>query len=84
MSKGNYVVLSIQNLEGIYSFAVMVNGLFRTPKINDLSRLIDWLNESSKFPFLVKLGLNTQPINSDAWLTGFLDSDGNFLITYKP
>jgi hypothetical protein len=40
-SKGNYVVLSIQNLEGIYSFAVMVNGLFRTPKINDLCRLID-------------------------------------------
>jgi len=31
-TKGQYVVLSIQNLPAIYSFAVLVNGLFRTPK----------------------------------------------------
>jgi hypothetical protein len=40
MTSGNWVVLSIQNLVGIYNFAFLVNGYFRTPKVNELQALI--------------------------------------------
>ena len=79
---GQYVVLSIQNLAGIYAFAVLVNGKFRTPKIEALHRLIEWLNKSSKFPPIKALGLDTSHLKDNAWLTGLLEADSNFLITY--
>lgn len=68
---------------GIYYLVTRVNGYFRTPKINDLHNLITWLNIYNKFPFIINKGLNTRPLESDSWLTGMIDSDDNFLITYK-
>lgn len=82
-TKGNYVVLSIQNLKGIYFFINIVNGHFRTPKINDLVRLIEWFNNRGDFPILVDKGLSKDSILENAWFTGFLEADGGFLITYN-
>jgi len=53
----------------------------RTPKIKALHRLIDWLN--NKFFYNVvklppKLDLDKVITTSHAWLTGFIESDGNF------
>lgn len=50
----------------------------RTPKIEALHRLIDWLNARSNNVKLSKLNLDNSPLNSNPWLTGFIESDGNF------
>nr|QBM31470.1 hypothetical protein [Arthrobotrys musiformis] len=55
----------------------------RTPKIEALHRLIDWLNarldEKSKLP---KLGLDNSLLGNNPWLTGFLEADGNFFCSF--
>lgn len=52
----------------------------RTPKIEALHRAIRWINEkdNSSIPCL---GVDTSPLNSNSWLAGFTDADGNFSIT---
>lgn len=61
---------------------MLVNGKFRTPKVEALHRLIHWLNQSGKFPLIEALPLDTSPLNTNAWLAGLLDADSNFLITF--
>lgn len=50
----------------------------RTPKINALYRMIYWLN--AKGDNITKLPLDLSPIESNAWLSGFIDADGHFAI----
>ena len=51
----------------------------RTPKIEALHRLIDWLNaRSTDMSKLSKLGLDNSSLGSNSWLSGFIESDGNF------
>lgn len=51
----------------------------RTPKIEALYRLIDWLNARSTDNIkLPKLGSDNSSLGSNPWLTGFIESDGNF------
>lgn len=59
----------------------------RTPKIEALYRLIDWLNakssalvENSK---ITKLGLDKSSLGNNPWLTGFLEADGNFYCSFE-
>ena len=68
----------------------------RTPKQEALCRVIDWINDyiknnkESKLPGTQKIlssiyplkkeALDNSAIDSNAWLTGFIDSDGNFSI----
>ena len=40
----NYLDLLFQDLKSIKKIAVLLNGKMRTPKIEALHRLIDWLN----------------------------------------
>lgn len=60
-------------------YFLMVIWVLRTPKIEALHRLIDWLNarldEKSK---IVKLGLDNSSLGNNPWLTGFIEADGNF------
>jgi len=68
------------------SYAVLLNGKMRTPKIEALHRMIDWLNakstssklSSNKPSQLIKLGLDTSSLADNPWLTGFIEADGNF------
>jgi hypothetical protein len=50
----------------------------RTPKIFQLNCLIDYLNNKgyniNKFP------LDCSPLNSNAWLSGFIEADGHFSV----
>jgi hypothetical protein len=60
----------------------------RTPKIEALHRLIDWLNARSSAPKedsfnLTKLGLDKSSLGSNPWLAGFIEGDGNFYCEYK-
>lgn len=74
----NYVDLLFQDLNSIKKIAVLLNGKMRTPKIEALHRLIDWLNARSGEPELVKFGLDDTPLDNNPWLTGFIEADGNF------
>lgn len=51
----------------------------RTPKIEALDRAIKWFNEFDGTS-INPLGLDETPIDSNAWLAGFTDGDGNFSI----
>ena len=50
----------------------------RTPKIEALHRLIDWLNNRPENKQLIKLGIDSSAISSNSWLSGFIEADGNF------
>lgn len=74
-----YVLWQIQDIVGVYTIISIINGYMRTPKIEALHRAIDWLNkyENTK---LIKQDLDKSDINSNSWLAGFTDGDGNFSI----
>lgn len=80
---GNWYILSIYKQSALHNLASLINGKFRTPKIEALHSLIIWLNGTGKFHKLDLLPLDTSDINSNAWLAGFSDSDGHFLISFK-
>lgn len=57
----------------------------RTPKIEALHRLIDWLNARSETTSpeienqqISKLGLDDSNLGDNPWLSGFIEADGNF------
>jgi len=83
-----YVNYLIQDISTLQKIAVLLNGKMRTPKIEALHRLIDWLNnKNSKYLLnthkIPKLGLNESNLNSDAWLSGFIEGDGNFYFAFN-
>jgi hypothetical protein len=95
-SERGYVLWEIQDIVGIFTITNLINGYMRTPKIEALHRVIDWLNDyiiknkSSKLPktknilskifSLEKLDLDNSLIDSNPWFAGFSDADSNFSI----
>ena len=79
-SKGNYCLWEIQDIKGLIQITNLINGKLRTPKIEALHRLIDWLNKKNDSK-LLKLGLDNSSIDSNSWLAGFSDADSNFSVT---
>jgi len=75
----NAYVLTINKLEGISLIIRVINGYMRTPKNNNLHKLIDWVNKKSNLN-IVKKELNSSSLDSDAWLSGFIDADGHFSV----
>lgn len=94
--KRGYVLWQISDIVGVYNIVNIINGYMRTPKIEALNRTIEWINDyidqnkNSKLPStksilsnihkIEKKSLDNSPIDSNPWLTGFTDSDGNFSI----
>lgn len=76
----NYVIWHIQNAQHVLKIINIINGYMRTPKIEALHRAINWYNEFDKTN-LECLGLDQSDIQSNSWLAGFTDGDGNFSIT---
>lgn len=74
------VIWHIQKTEDVIKIINIINGYMRTPKIEALHRAINWFNEFDKCS-IDTLGLDLSPIDSNAWLAGFTDGDGNFSIT---
>jgi hypothetical protein len=50
----------------------------RTSKINSLYKKINFLNLD-----IVPIGIDTSPLDSNAWLAGFIEADGNFTVSYE-
>lgn len=62
----------------------LINGCMRTPKIEALHRLIEWLNTNKELTNpLLPLGLDTSPLSSNNWLSGILDADSHFYFNWK-
>jgi hypothetical protein len=77
---GGHVILQILAKDEVLKIFNLINGRMRTPKIEALHRAISWVNEKDD-SFIPRLGLDTSPLDSNSWLAGFTDADGNFSIT---
>jgi LAGLIDADG endonuclease len=76
----NAYVLTINNYNGLILLISLINGNMRTPKIYSLYNLIDWLNFKFKEIHIPKKPLNDSPLDSNAWLSGFIEADGHFSV----
>jgi hypothetical protein len=76
----NAYILTINNYSGLVLVAVLLNGNMRTPKINALHNLINWLNLKFENLNLINKPLDTSPLGSNAWLSGFIEADGHFSV----
>jgi len=91
-----YVLWQISDLISVFKLINLINGYMRTPKHEALNRSILWFNKyiiknqnsklpstqniiSQIFPIICK-SLDNSEIDSNAWLAGFTDADGNFSI----
>ena len=68
----NAYILTINNYEGLLLVATLLNGNMRTPKIKALHNLIDWLNLKFGNLNMSYKPLDTSPLDSNAWLSGFI------------
>jgi hypothetical protein len=78
-SKENACVFTIQTKAGLVNIIYLINGEFRTPKVDKFYQLIDFVNQKESLN-IPKLPLNNKPLGQDAWLAGFIDADGGFQI----
>jgi hypothetical protein len=74
----NYFVWNICCKDQILLICHHVNGYLRTPKINDFSRMIEFIKVRDPLLQFKVLPLDETPIESNAWLAGFTDADGHF------
>ena len=62
----NYLNLLFQDIKSIKSIAILLNGNMRTPKIEALNKLIDWLNARTTDGIKIsKLGLDNSSLSSN-------------------
>ena len=75
-------VYTINNLDGLIKVAGLINGLLRTPKIYDFNMLITYINRVRGDPHknLIALPLDNSSLESNSWLTGFIEGDGSFQV----
>ena len=80
--KSNCIELRFSEKKTILKIVTLINGKFRTPKIDQLHKLIDWLN--NKYSMAIsKLPLDNSPLDVNSWLTGFIEADGGFYIRFS-
>jgi len=79
--KNNACVLTISNVEMLKYIIVLITPYLRSPKIEQVNKLINWLNKKHNWN-CQNVTLCDQSLNLDSWLAGFIDADGGFLIRY--
>lgn len=80
--KGKSIELRFSAKKSIQKIIKLINGEFKTPKIDQLYNLIDWINKKHGLN-LKKLPLNQELLENNNWLAGFIDADGSFYIRYS-
>ena len=80
--KDNACVITVSPVKGLKNIIELINGEFRTPKIVQLNRLIDWINKNQGSD-IKKLSLKKDNLSKDSWLSGFIDADGSFSIQHS-
>lgn len=92
--KGNHFIWQINKLSEIYIILSLTNGYYRTPKYEAYLRAIEYNNDYynkninhthpntiniiNNIDILKALPLDKSNIESNSWLAGFTDADGNF------
>jgi hypothetical protein len=88
---GGYITIRVNNQSGrltikkkiiLLKLINLINGYMRTPKNEALHRLIDYLN-IKKDSKLIKREIDKSEILNNSWLSGFLEADGNFYLSFK-
>lgn len=80
VSNSNCYVLIINNNEGILKLIQIINGKMRTPKYYQLIHLIEYMNKKNPNTLILPKGFDISPIDSNSWLTGFIEADGSFQV----
>jgi len=75
----NAYILTINSYEGILFVISLINGKMRTPKIYSLNALIDFLNKT-KGRVIEKHSVSIEPLDSNPWLSGFIEADASFQV----
>ena len=77
-------VLTISSVAGLKKIVSIINGKLRTPKIDQLHKLIDWFNKNhnASIDKLSLLQSNKNNLQNSYWLSGFIDYDGSFSVQY--
>lgn len=77
----NACVLVISPVAGLVKITQLINGELRTPKVDQLYKLINWLNFNHN-KNIIKLSLKKNNLENSGWLSGFIDSDGSFSVQH--
>ena len=80
---GNSVELRFHAKSTLLTIINLINGEFKTPKIVMLHKLIDFCNLKYSLS-IEKKPLNTNNLNSNYWLSGFIDAEWGFFIFDTP
>ncbi|CBQ72559.1 probable intron-encoded endonuclease aI4, partial (mitochondrion) [Sporisorium reilianum SRZ2] len=73
-------ILTINNIDGLIVLSNLINGKMRGPKYYQFTLLIQYLNKKSPNLNMKPLGFNQSPLESDSWLSGFIEADGSFQV----
>lgn len=72
---------TISDIKGLIKVVKLINGYMRTPKIVQLYKLIDLISTKGERPTTInKLPIDNTSLDSNAWLSGFIDADGCFSV----
>lgn len=76
--------MTINNYEGILFVISLINGKMSasfagTPKVHSLNALIDFLN-ITKGTVIEKHSVSIEPLDSNPWLSGFIEADASFQV----
>lgn len=78
-SEENACVLTVNNISKLIILVNLLNGLLRTPKIEQFNDLISWLNSNGYSTIEIEPLDNSNLLNN-RWWAGFIDADGGFKI----
>ncbi len=77
-----YLELRFTNKNTIINIINLVNGKFRTPKMYELYKAIDYIYLNYNIN-IKKQDIDNSNLLNNSWLSGFLDCGGNFYIRYS-
>ena len=79
--KENAIVWIIGSHKELVTMINLLNGYLRTPKILKFNELIVWLNYKYNYNIPIH-SPDTNDLNENGWLAGFIDADGGFKLRF--
>lgn len=72
-------IYTINNTEGLINTISLINGKFKTTKIEALGNLIEWYRKKDKIDFKL-LPIDNISLDNSSWLAGFIEAEGHFSV----
>lgn len=80
--KGQNIELRFTNKKSLLQIINLIKGKFRTPKIDQLNKAIEFMNKHYSISLAIN-PIDVSPIYKNSWLAGFIEANGNFYIRYS-